>query len=108
VGAMGSLEVFSDTVSVTFPIGVYVVPVQYEQVVKFVALVIALCFVVFLEVLLGEKDQRLQVTVKFGLWFVVAAVLWISGNYGVGYMWVELYLVFSFWLELAGTLRSVV
>jgi len=89
-------------------VGAFLVPVKYEMIGVYLGVVFALALIVFLEVLLDDKDVRLAVYLRFGLWCLVGALFWCTGNYGLGYAWFQFYVVVVFVVELARSFQAVV
>ena len=100
--------VITDTLTIIQPVGAFLVPVNYDMIGVFLGVVFALALIVFLEVLLDDKDVRLAVYLRFGLWCLVGGLFWCTGNYGLGYAWFQFYVVVVFVVELARSFQSVV
>lgn len=96
------------TITVTQPVGAFLLPVNYDHVAQFLGVVFALGMVMFLETLVSDKDSRLSVYLKFGLWCVVGSVFYVTSNYGLGYSWFLFYVVVTFLVELARGFHSIV
>ncbi len=105
---MTVIEVLKKTMVVISPIPAYLAPVNYAMVSSFLGAVWALSLIAFLEVLLADKDARLQVYVRLGLWLLTGALFYVTGNFGLGYGFLQFYVVVAFMVEFGRAFRSVV